>query len=140
MKNRKTKIYKQGNSVKNESTWIVIGKVVSYIFLAFIGVGIIFTFINGIYYNHLFDKEGVIIEAKITNGYWKSAGYKDYYGLYVREYEYTFKTITYKGEQRMSIKQGEKYKIGECVQVIISRSKPKISRVYSEQSYPCHIE
>lgn len=138
MKNRKKKIYKQGNSVKNESTWIVIGKVVSYIFLAFIGAGIILTFINGIYYNHLFDKEGVIVEAKITNGYWRRSN--SYFGLYVREFEYTFETITYKGRHRMSIQTGEKYKIGECVQIMICRSKPKINRIYSEQSYPCHIE
>lgn len=121
-----------------DSIWSKIGKVVSYIFITLIGAGLIMTLYNTIYHNYLFNTEGVIIEAKITNRWWLSPTRgRGKFGAYEFECEYAYKSITYKHRWRISYFSGHRYKVGDCVQVIISKENPKISRIYSESSYKC---
>lgn len=106
--------------------------IATYIFYSLISFGIICTLGNSIYYKYLFKNNGAIIEAKLTNSFFRPRGF---FGVYEREYTYHYGGITYKRWQKVHAK--ENYIVGECVQIIISKDHPKISKIYSEHSYKC---
>lgn len=129
-------------SIKKPKEHIHIYKIIAYIFFSLVAIGVFFTIVNGIYRDFTFKKNGTIIEGHIVNRGYKPRG--PVYRLYSYEYSYSYNGVTYKtwsgGYSVRCITPSSskhKYNVGECVQVIISKENPKISRIYSESSYKC---
>ena len=126
MKNKHQKRHQKEKNKVDRIATVICYSLLSLIF--------IYSFMNGFYIDYKLKTDSAIVNGKIVDCH------MDLPHTPKCEFVYTYK---YKGiEYKRSMwkwydKNEDRYKIGECVQVIVCRSKPKISKIYSEWSYKC---
>lgn len=95
----------------------------------------IFSVIRHYYNKSLWAKNGRVVEGQIVDAYKHPMGKNWIYRCcYVYDYggQHFSHIQNFSSEREIT-----RYRLGECVQVIISKENPKISRIYSESSYKC---